>query len=47
MKKYLCEFLGTCILVLFGCGVAILTKGELVATSLAFGNNNCYCICNW
>ena len=37
MKKYLCEFLGTCILVLFGCGVAILTKGELVATSLAFG----------
>ena len=37
MKKYLCEFLGTCILVLFGCGVAVLTKGELVATSLAFG----------
>ena len=37
MKKYLCEFLGTCILVLFGCGVAVLTKGELVATSLTFG----------
>lgn len=37
MKKYLCEFLGTCILVLFGCGVAVLTKADLVATSLAFG----------
>ena len=36
MKKYLCEFLGTCVLVLFGCGVAVLTK-DLVATSLAFG----------
>lgn len=37
MKKYLCEFLGTCVLVLFGCGVAALTKADLVATSLAFG----------
>lgn len=37
MKKYLCEFLGTCVLVLFGCGVAVLTKADLVATSLAFG----------
>ncbi len=37
MKKYLCEFLGTCVLVLFGCGVAVLTKTDLVATSLAFG----------
>lgn len=37
MKKYLCEFLGTCILVLFGCGVAVLTDANLVATSLAFG----------
>ena len=37
MKKYLCEFLGTCILVLFGCGVAVLTKADIVATSLAFG----------
>lgn len=37
MKKYLCEFLGTCILVLFGCGVAVLTKADLIATSLAFG----------
>lgn len=37
MKKYLCEFLGTCVLVLFGCGVAVLTNADLVATSLAFG----------
>ncbi len=37
MKKYLCEFLGTCILVLFGCGVAIVSEGNLIATSLAFG----------
>lgn len=37
MKKYLCEFLGTCILVLFGCGVAVLTEADVVATALAFG----------
>jgi len=37
MKKYLCEFLGTCVLVLFGCGVAIVTNADLVATALAFG----------
>ena len=37
MKKYLCEFLGTCVLVLFGCGVAVLTKADIVATALAFG----------
>ncbi len=37
MKKYLCEFLGTCVLVLFGCGVAVFTEADLVATSLAFG----------
>lgn len=37
MKKYLCEFLGTCVLVLFGCGVAVISKGNLVATALAFG----------
>ena len=37
MKKYLCEFLGTCVLVLFGCGVAVLTKADVVATALAFG----------
>lgn len=37
MKKYLCEFLGTCVLVLFGCGVAVLSVADLIATSLAFG----------
>ena len=37
MKKYLCEFLGTCVLVLFGCGVAVFSGADLVATSLAFG----------
>lgn len=37
MKKYLCEFLGTCVLVLFGCGVAVLTEADVVATALAFG----------
>lgn len=37
MKKYLCEFLGTCVLVLFGCGVAVITKGDLLPTALAFG----------
>ena len=37
MKKYLCEFLGTCVLVLFGCGVAVITRGDLLATALAFG----------
>ena len=37
MKKYLCEFLGTCVLVLFGCGVAVISNGNLVATALAFG----------
>ena len=36
MKKYFCEAIGTAVLVLFGCGVAVLTK-DLVATSLAFG----------
>lgn len=37
MKKYLCELLGTCVLVLFGCGVAVLTNANIVATALAFG----------
>ncbi|MCR5787422.1 MAG: aquaporin [Acholeplasmatales bacterium] len=36
LKKCLAEFLGTAILVLFGCGVAVFT-GNVVATSLAFG----------
>lgn len=37
MKKYISEFLGTLTLVLFGCGIAVVSKGDLVATSLAFG----------
>ena len=37
MKKYICEFIGTFVLVLFGCGIAVVSGGDLVATSLAFG----------
>ncbi len=37
LKKYLAEALGTAVLVLFGCGTAVVTGGNLVATSLAFG----------
>ena len=37
MKKYLAEFLGTCTLVLFGTGIAVVSSGNLVATALAFG----------
>ena len=37
MKKYIAEFLGTLVLVLFGTGIAVLSGGDLVATSLAFG----------
>ena len=36
MKKYIAEFVGTFVLVLVGCGVAVVT-GNVVATSLAFG----------
>lgn len=37
MRKYIAEFIGTLVLVLFGTGVAVLSGGNLVATSLAFG----------
>jgi len=37
MKKYISEFIGTCVLVLFGCGTAVVTHADVVATSLAFG----------
>ena len=37
LKKAIAEFIGTFTLVFVACGVACLTKGELVATSLAFG----------
>jgi len=37
MKKYIAEFVGTCVLVLVACGVAVVTDANIVATSLAFG----------
>ena len=37
MKKYIAECLGTAVLVLFGCGIAVVSGGNLVATALAFG----------
>ena len=36
LKKYIAEFMGTGILVLFGCGSAVLT-GNILLISLAFG----------
>lgn len=37
MKKYIAEYLGTLVLVLFGTGIAVVSGGNLVATALAFG----------
>lgn len=37
MKKYIAEFVGTFVLVLIGCGVAVVTNANVVATALAFG----------
>ena len=37
MRKYIAELLGTAVLVLFGCGIAVISSGNLIATSLAFG----------
>lgn len=37
MKKYISEGLGTAMLVFFGCGTAVISNGNLVATALAFG----------
>ena len=39
MKKYLCEFIGTAVLVLFGCGSAAIAGGSLgtLGIALAFG----------
>ena len=39
MKKYLCEFIGTLVLVLFGCGSAAIAGGSLgtLGIALAFG----------
>jgi len=36
-RSYLAECFGTFVLVVFGCGVAVLSGVDLVATSLAFG----------
>ena len=37
MKKYICEFIGTMMLTLIACGVAVVSNGNLVATAFAFG----------
>ena len=37
MRKYFAEFLGTLVLVTFGCGIAVVSGCDLVATALAFG----------
>ena len=39
MKKYMAEFIGTCVLVLMGCGAAALAGGTIswLGVSLAFG----------
>ena len=41
MRKYISEFVGTCVLVLMGCGVAVVVgcgnAAGIAATSLAFG----------
>ena len=37
MKKYISEFVGTFVLVLIGCGVAVISGANLIATSMAFG----------
>lgn len=34
MKKYLCEFIGTAVLVLFGCGTAVVTGGLTAGVGL-------------
>ena len=37
MRKYIAEFIGTAVLVLFGTGIAVISGGNLIATALAFG----------
>ena len=37
MKKYIAECVGTMLLTLIACGVAVVSGADLVATSLAFG----------
>lgn len=37
LKKYVCEFFGTMVLVLVACGIAVATGANVIATSLGFG----------
>ena len=37
LRKYLLEGIGTSVLIFCACGVSIMTGGDLVGTSLAFG----------
>lgn len=37
MKKYICEAIGTMVLVLFGCGTAVFTGASVLVTAFAFG----------
>ena len=37
MRKYISEFVGTLVLVLVGCGTAVVTGANIMITSLAFG----------
>ncbi|MDP2775514.1 MAG: MIP family channel protein [Nocardioides sp.] len=37
VQKFSAEVIGTFVLVLFGCGTAVITGGDLVATGLSFG----------
>ena len=36
-KKMLAEFIGTCVLVVFGCGAALVSGGDMLAIAVAFG----------
>ncbi len=37
MKKLVCEFVGTCMLVLLACGIAVATEVHYLGTAFAFG----------
>lgn len=37
MKKYISEFIGTCLLVFLACGAAVFAGSDVVAVALAFG----------